>query len=69
MLEMRRSHIDRRSGKDRRRVYNLDYLSGGGLERRSWKERRSHTERRKDWLRVEEWSSVLLEESKQPIQR
>ncbi len=65
MLKMRRSSVDRRSGNDRRRVYNLDYLSSGGIERRSWKERRSHAERRKDWLRVEEWSSVLLQQSEE----
>jgi hypothetical protein len=31
---------DRRSGVDRRKCINRDYLSNGGLERRSWRERR-----------------------------
>ena len=58
MSEMRRSHIDRRSLSDRRTEHDLDYLSGGGVERRSWKERRSSAEQRKGWLRTEAWSSV-----------
>jgi hypothetical protein len=58
MVERRGSARDRRSGGDRRRVHNLDYLWNGGIERRSWKERRSHVERRQAWLRVTEWSSV-----------
>ena len=33
-------YIDRRSGEDRRQVYNADYFQDGGLERRSGKERR-----------------------------
>jgi hypothetical protein len=60
MLEMRRLFIDRRSGEDRRKVYDLDYFLNGGIERRSWKERRSQVERRGDWLRVDEWVSVLV---------
>jgi hypothetical protein len=31
---------DRRSGKDRRISYSIDYFSEGGIERRSWRERR-----------------------------
>ena len=31
---------DRRSGKDRRKSYSIDYFLQGGVERRSWKERR-----------------------------
>ena len=31
---------DRRSGKDRRQVFNSAYFLKGGVERRSWKERR-----------------------------
>jgi hypothetical protein len=46
MLERRHSDIDRRSGKDRRRVYDFDYFFNGGVERRDWIERRSKVERR-----------------------
>jgi hypothetical protein len=31
---------DRRSGQDRRKSQQPDFLSEGGVERRSWKERR-----------------------------
>jgi hypothetical protein len=55
-----RSDMDRRSGEDRRRAYDLDYFSNGRAERRYWKERRSNVERRVDWTRVSKWSSVSL---------
>ena len=51
--------IDRRSEKDRRTVYNLDYFVNGGMERRVSKERRGHEERRTGWVRVSKWSSVF----------
>jgi hypothetical protein len=51
-------YVDRRSGEDRRQVYNADYFQNGGLERRSGKERRRPTERRKDCIRVSKWSSI-----------
>lgn len=60
MLMEIRSDMDRRSGEDRRRAYDLDYFSNGGVERRYWKERRSNVERRVDWTRVSKWSSVSL---------
>lgn len=31
---------DRRSGNDRRKIYNAVHFLNGGTERRSWKERR-----------------------------
>ena len=52
MLEERRSGIDRRSEKDRRRIYDLDYFFNGGAERRSWLERRSKGEQRVGWMRM-----------------
>jgi hypothetical protein len=33
---------DRRSGQDRRKCSNPDYLLNNGVERRSWKERRKY---------------------------
>jgi hypothetical protein len=51
-------YLDRRSGEDRRQVYDADYFQNGGLERRSGKERRQQNERRKDCTRVSKWSSV-----------
>jgi len=59
MVEKRRTVVDRRSGKDRRTAYHLDYFSTGGAERRVYKERRSQLERRTRWMRVNRWSSVF----------
>jgi hypothetical protein len=58
MLMVIRSAMDRRSGEDRRKAYDLDYFSNGGVERRNWKERRCNVERRVDWTRVSKWASV-----------
>jgi len=58
MLMVMRSDMDRRSGEDRRRAYDLDYFSNGGVERRNCKEKRSNVERRVGWTRVSKWSSV-----------
>jgi hypothetical protein len=55
-------YVDRRSGEDRRQVYDADYFQNGGLERRSGKERRRHYERRKDCIRVSKWSSICSAE-------
>ena len=55
-----RSDMDRRSGEDRRREYDLDYFSTGGVERRTLKEQRSNVERRVGWTRVSKWSSMSL---------
>lgn len=60
MLEKRVSGTDRRSQKDRRRIYDLDYFFNGGLERRSWLERRSQAERRVRWKRVNGWASCPM---------
>ena len=60
MLMVMRSDMDRRSGEDRRREYDLDYFSNGGVERRNWKEQRSKAERRVGWTRVSKWSSMSL---------
>ena len=51
-------YLDRRSGEDRRKAYDLDHFTDGGLERRDEKERRKPKERRKDCVKVSTWSSV-----------
>ncbi|MFO7736937.1 MAG: hypothetical protein R6V46_00550 [Desulfatiglandaceae bacterium] len=58
MFDRRGSVIDRRSGKDRRKIDDVEYFSNGGGERRCEEERRSHFERRWDWIRVSQWFSV-----------
>jgi len=51
-------YLDRRSGEDQRKAYDLDHFTEGGLERREAKERRKRDERRKDCVKVSTWSSV-----------
>jgi hypothetical protein len=53
--------LDRRSGEDRRRAYDLDYFAEGGPERRKSDERRDGDERRDQCVRVAEWSSICHE--------
>ena len=57
---VRRSPVDWRSGEDERKLYNLDYFTDGGEERRKGKERRESGERRSGWARVYNWCSVFL---------
>jgi hypothetical protein len=59
-ISVKRSPIDRRSGEDKRKLYNLDYFTEGGKERRKGKERRQAGERRSGWARVYKWCSVFL---------
>ncbi len=51
-------YVDRRSGEDRRQVYDSVYWESGGIERRSVKDRRQQNERRDSYVRVSKWSSV-----------
>ena len=51
-------YVDRRSGDDRRRVYDSDYFEENGKERRKGKERRQKKERRSDCIPTGEWTSV-----------
>ncbi len=55
-------YVDRRSGEDRRQVYDADYWESGGIERRSAKDRRQQKERRGSCVKVSEWSSVCIED-------
>ena len=57
MASKKRSGQDRRRGKDRREVYDLEHFLKGGKERRIWVERRWRAEKRKGWVRVSRWSS------------
>lgn len=61
MIEKRNHLIDRRSEKDRRREYDLEYMDDGGVERRRMEERRLKKERRAGWLRVGDWYSICLQ--------
>lgn len=55
-------YIDRRSGEDRRQVYDSNYWESGGIERRSIEDRRLQKERRVNCIRVTEYSSVCIED-------
>ena len=57
---VRDPYIDRRSGEDRRKVYDSDYWESGGIERRSANDRRQKKERRSSCVRVTDWSSVCI---------
>jgi len=58
MEEELRLAFDRRSGEDRRKIYDLAYTLEG-MERRSGKEQRFGIERRKEWVKETKWSSVV----------
>jgi hypothetical protein len=51
-------YVDRRSGEDRRQVYDAAYWESEGIERRRVKDRRQQKERRDSCVRVSKWSSV-----------
>ncbi len=51
-------YVDRRSGENRRQVYDIVYWESGGLERRSAKDRRQQKERRGNCVNISKWSSV-----------
>lgn len=55
-------YVDRRSGDDRRAVYDSDYFENSGLERRQAADRRKQDERRESCIRVSKWSSVCPDE-------
>jgi hypothetical protein len=54
-------YLDRRSGDDRRQVYDSDYFINGGVDRRTGKDRRQKGERRDGYIRVSDWSSVRVD--------
>ena len=53
-------YLDRRSGDDRRKHYDLDFFEHGGVERRRGIEARQKRDRRAQCVKVGEWSSVCL---------
>lgn len=55
-------YVDRRSGEDRRVVYDSDYFETGGMERRQAADRRKQNGRPDSCIRVSKWSSVCPDE-------
>ena len=65
MSQVLRIIPERRTGKDRRRIFSLHRFFHKGPERRkTLKDRRSHEERRDGWIRISKWSSVNLHDLK-----
>jgi len=61
MPAIKRVSTERRSGKNRRRTFNLHRLFYNGSERRDLKDRRTNTERRNGWVRIGKWTSVEMQ--------
>ena len=47
--------MDRRSGGDRRKVHNIDYLLNGGIKTRSIVKRRSKSKERREDMKIRNW--------------
>lgn len=62
--EDRRSHVERRTGKDRRRLFSFKGLVFKRKDRRVSPERRSGPEMRASWVRIGKWSSASLDRLK-----
>ena len=61
------SSVDRRRLENQRKIYSMDYFSGGGIERRKMKDRRKQQlDRRKSWVKVSQWISVYVDPDSSP---
>ena len=60
----KRAFLERRSGKDRRRIFSLHRYFYRGTERRDLNDRRVSEERRDGWVRISKWSSANLHDLK-----
>ncbi len=61
MPAVERISTERRTGKDRRKIFSLHRFFYNGSERRDLKDRRTNTERRDGWVRIGKWSSVEMQ--------
>ena len=61
MPDVFRIFPERRSGEERRRIFNLHrFFYKGPEKRKALQDRRSQEERRDGWVRIKKWSSVNL---------
>ena len=60
MNKIDRAFVERRSGKDRRRIFQLERFFYKGEDRRTSSDRRATKERRSGWIRISKWSSAPL---------
>ena len=58
--EINRLNVERRSGKDRRKIFKQGHFFFRGSDKKNLKEQRSQAERRTDWVRINKWASVYL---------
>jgi len=65
MPEIRRATLERRSCKDRLRIFSLHRFFYKGPERRkTLYDRRSQEERRDGWVRISKWSNMKIQSLK-----
>ena len=64
MSEIERAFTDRRSGKDRRKFFNLGRFRYEDQVRRAQQDRRSQQERRDGYVKIGKWSSVKMQDLK-----
>ena len=64
MDKIDRAFVERRSGKDRRRIFQLERFFYKGEDRRNSGDRRASIERRTGWIRISKWSSAPLSKLK-----
>ena len=64
MPSIKRVITERRSGKDRRKIFSLHRFYYYGPDRRNLNDRRSQVERRDGWVRVGKWESVKMQDLK-----
>ena len=58
--QIKRLPVERRSGKDRRKIFNHGHFFLRASDKKNLKEGRSQEERRADWVRINKWASVYL---------
>ncbi len=63
MPKTQREFIERRTGRDRRRRFQLSRRRYTGPNRRH-RDRRNPEERREGWVRINKWSSAPLKDLK-----
>ena len=64
MTRIERAFSERRSGKDRRRIIQIERFFYKGEDRRVVSDRRMTDERRTGWIRISKWSSAPLKKLK-----
>jgi hypothetical protein len=60
MSGINRLIVERRSGKDRRKIFMHNHFFFRRPDKKDLKERRLQEERRDDWVRINKWASVYL---------